>query len=426
LTILVTSSDSSKIVLVFAQNEKNATQGEESIDNINNIMLQYNVPAIVAALAAILAAIIAARNQIRLKKIEEINAELDARREYEYEARKRLYREFEPLIFILNQDSAGAYRHIKELAGMASLGSLHVKLSTANDEDKDSINDDYLKSTIYKLILPMAVFSLIQRRLTSFDLHLENCFRLQYALAKCLYFSCADNYYIALGGYDPSDYKLCLICDSGGLLKHSKEKDEERKHLKHSKEKDEPSNHPNHIIVNILDINTGMVDSLANSIIEFDGNDKTYGIIPYDKFEHKCFLNDGIINPSIKIMYETFSKMDVTADEKDYLKYLLIWRIFLLHVCVYWIMKELLQKEYSSRKARHNNNDGVEITTDDIGELIDKFIHEESDKFKYIPDTVADNSVKSKDKMDEDYSNSKMAIKNYLLEWLSNNYEISK
>ncbi len=224
LIIFVISVDSSKTILAFAQSGESLSSDISDKDGQDYEMLKSMVPAIVAAGASIVAASIAAWNQIRLKKIEEIKADQNARREYEYEARKRLYREFEPLMFILNEDSDGAYNHIKELAGMARLGHLHAKLSTASEENKDGNNDDYLKTTIYKLILPMAVFRLMQRRLTSFDLHLENHFRLQYALAKCLYFSCADNYYIALGGNDPSDYKLCLICDFGGLLNIAKKK----------------------------------------------------------------------------------------------------------------------------------------------------------------------------------------------------------
>jgi hypothetical protein len=233
--------------------------------NLDYQILIPMVAAIIAAGASIVGAAIGAWNQVRLKKIEGIRAEQNARREYEYEARKRIYHEFEPLIFILSEDSIGAYGHIKELANMASLGQLHVKLSTITEKDKDGDNNDYLKTTIYKLILPMAVFRLMQRHLTSFDLHLDNYFRLQYALAKCLYFSCADNYYIALGGKAPSDFKLCLICEFGGLLKDSEETAKK--------------NHPNHIVVNILNINTGMIDSLANSLIKFDDNDKIYRII---------------------------------------------------------------------------------------------------------------------------------------------------
>ncbi len=167
-----------------------------------------------------------------------------------------------------------------------------------------------------------------------------------------------------------------------------------------------------------------MIDSLANSVIKFDDNDKTYGIIPYNEFNRDCFLNADIINHSIKRMYETFSKMDLTTDKKNYLKYLLIWRIFLLHVCVYWIMKELLQKKHSSRKYHHDNNDdSIETTSERIVSLIDKFIKEEADKFKYVPDRVANDPELSRDKIDEDYSNSKKAIKNYLIEWLKHNYE---
>lgn len=135
-------------------------------------------PAIIAAIASVVAAI----NQTKLKGLEEWKAEQDARREYEYEARKRLYRELEPLIFLLVEHSENAYNHIRELANMARSGNLSINLSTTDSKD-----NYYLKATIYKLILPMAVFRLMQRSLTLYDLQLEDYFRIQYILAKFLY-----------------------------------------------------------------------------------------------------------------------------------------------------------------------------------------------------------------------------------------------
>jgi uncharacterized membrane-anchored protein YhcB (DUF1043 family) len=63
--------------------------------------------AVIALVASIITAVVTAifskRNDIRLKQIEhELDtkkAEQDARRDYEYEAKKRLYQESEPILF---------------------------------------------------------------------------------------------------------------------------------------------------------------------------------------------------------------------------------------------------------------------------------------------------------------------------------------
>jgi hypothetical protein len=62
---------------------------------------------------------------------------------------------------------------------------------------------------------------------------------------------------------DPDDSNLCLICNFQDFLKHTEEKKKDNRH-------------PDHIVINILDINIGMMDSLANSLIRFDENDKIY------------------------------------------------------------------------------------------------------------------------------------------------------
>lgn len=77
--------------------------------DMNSVMLQYIVPATVAAVASVTAAIVAAWNQSKLKKLEEVTAEQNARRDYEYEARKRLYHDLEPLVFLHVEDSDNAY-----------------------------------------------------------------------------------------------------------------------------------------------------------------------------------------------------------------------------------------------------------------------------------------------------------------------------
>src|SRR5215212_1067166 len=223
--------------------------------------LQSMFPAIVAAIASVAAAIFAATNQTKLKKLEEWKAERDARREYEYEARKRLYRELEPVLFLLNEHSEDAYRHILQLATLARDGTLATNLTSPTKDNEDNY---YLKSTIYTLILPMAIFRLLHSNLTLYDLELDINFKFQYILAKCLYLTCSNSFDIAVG--DKQNSETCLICSDPHLM-HPKEH-----MIKYTDDKKELQSiaHHHHIPYNELGIHRGTTDSLASSVIVRD------------------------------------------------------------------------------------------------------------------------------------------------------------
>ena len=57
-------------------------------------------------------------------RLREVEAERDARRDYEYEARKRLYSEIQPLLFQLKELSESAYRWVMSLARTAQQDQL--------------------------------------------------------------------------------------------------------------------------------------------------------------------------------------------------------------------------------------------------------------------------------------------------------------
>jgi hypothetical protein len=125
-----------------------------------------------------------------------------ALRNYEYEARQRLYRDFEPLLFLLLEHSESAYNSILGLARTSGQGDLQPNIGWLS-------TDGYYKlSTIYRLLLPLAVFKLMQRRLTIFDLDLVPSYKAQYFFSKALYLSFTDHFDLAKGppeikGYDP-------------------------------------------------------------------------------------------------------------------------------------------------------------------------------------------------------------------------------
>ena len=118
-------------------------------------------------------------------KVGQQGKELDARRDYNYEAHKRLYAECEPLLFQLAETSEHAYHRIFSLARTARQGNLPHWLAG---------DGYYLRSTMYKLMAPLVVFRLIQERLTFVDLTLDSYIASQYRLLKLLYLSHTDAY----------------------------------------------------------------------------------------------------------------------------------------------------------------------------------------------------------------------------------------
>jgi hypothetical protein len=130
---------------------------------------------------------LAARNHQELEflrsRLTEQGKERDARRDYEYDAHKRLYAECEPLVFQLADLAEHAYYRIYSLARTARLGNL-----------PDWLEGDgyYMHSTMYKLVAPLVVFRLIQQRLTFVDLTLDGYIASQYRLLKFLYLTFTD------------------------------------------------------------------------------------------------------------------------------------------------------------------------------------------------------------------------------------------
>jgi hypothetical protein len=135
---------------------------------------------------------LAAQNQQELEflrvRLGEQGKDRDARRDYQYEAHKRLYTECEPLLFQLAELAEHAYYRIYSLARTARLGSL---------PDWLSYHDYYKSSTMYKLVAPLVVFRLIQQRLTFVDLSLDSHIANQYRLLKFLYLTFTDAFDLA-------------------------------------------------------------------------------------------------------------------------------------------------------------------------------------------------------------------------------------
>ena len=116
-----------------------------------------------------------------------------ARRDYEYEARKRLYTEVEPLLFQLHESLEEAHYRVRSLARTSRSGNLGSP-PASNWLSRDGY---YLRSTLYKLILPAVHFRLMQRRVTFVDLSLDESIGTRYRLMKMYVRSLTDDFVFA-------------------------------------------------------------------------------------------------------------------------------------------------------------------------------------------------------------------------------------
>ncbi len=134
--------------------------------------------------------------------LAERKSENDARRSYEFDARKRLYEEYEPLLFQLIEAADNALHRIWSLARTSRHGDLgeHGWLSQFGY---------YSKSTLYIIFAPVALYQIMRKKLTLVDISVDKNIGLRYKLAKQLYASYTDDYEFARLypkiEYDPND-----------------------------------------------------------------------------------------------------------------------------------------------------------------------------------------------------------------------------
>jgi hypothetical protein len=129
-------------------------------------------------------------------RLAEERAARDARRDYEFEARKRLYAECEPLLFQALELAEEARRRVESLARSARGGYLQPDGSGWLERP-----GYFYKSTAYMLLAPITSYKILQRRLTTVDLGLEPRLRTQYELLKLIFLSFTRDFDLA--GQDP-------------------------------------------------------------------------------------------------------------------------------------------------------------------------------------------------------------------------------
>ncbi len=196
-------------------------------------------------------------------------SENDARRSYEFDARKRLYEEYEPLLFQLMEASDNAIHRVQSLARTAKHGNL-------NDDGWLSDFNYYPKSTIYKLLVPIALYRIMQKKLTLVDITVDKSIGLRYNLAKMLYISYTDDFEFARLyrniEYDPNH-------DSWLNLR----KENPVKYWRQG-------------------LPMGLLDKTVDLLIEKENNEKER-IISYGEFEKKIFNQNA---PDINLSRDIF------------------------------------------------------------------------------------------------------------------------
>jgi len=154
------------------------------------------ISLVASVLTAVVAGIVKVRSDDRItrltKRLDEEGRERDARRDYEYEAKKRLYEQCEPLLFQALELSESARDRVVSLARSARNGVIRP-----DGTGWLAAPGYYFTSTAYWLLAPMTTFKLLQSRLTSVDLGLEPRLREQYELLKVLYLSFTNDFDLA-------------------------------------------------------------------------------------------------------------------------------------------------------------------------------------------------------------------------------------
>ncbi len=136
----------------------------------------------------------------RLKsRLSEENDAAKAKRDYEYEARKRLYEQLYPLAYQLHESALHACNRIKNLA-LAARGGW---LADGPDNWLTSPDPYYFNSIVHNLIAPLAIYELMTRKLTLLDLTLDHDLHRRHAIARWAYEALRSDYNLVDPRYPP-------------------------------------------------------------------------------------------------------------------------------------------------------------------------------------------------------------------------------
>jgi hypothetical protein len=160
----------------------------------------------VSLLGTIITAYFTWRNYVGQKDLERFKAEQQrllaensALTSYEFEARKRLYTECEPIFFQLAEAAEVALRQCRRIVspnGCRELIPSRTNLDQASGNWMLNCSSELI-ATFYALFGPLALFHLLREKLTTIDLSLDHGVWFRYRLARELYESVQDDYGLA-------------------------------------------------------------------------------------------------------------------------------------------------------------------------------------------------------------------------------------
>jgi hypothetical protein len=245
------------------------------------------------------------------------NSERSARRDYEYEARKRLYTEVEPVLFQLVELSEGALHRIYSLARTARHGNL-------SDPKRSWLNSDeayYYRSTLYALLAPLAAVKLLQRRITFVDLSVEKSIAAEYALAKRLLITFTDDFDLARCRpelkYDP--HADILGTAEGKLLL-----------------RDSPEVYWKQGVV------LGDVEAAAESLLTEAADSRTARIKSYAEFDAEMDASDSKLSNAMREIRYLFLRFH--PEQRP-----ILWRLLVAQACLYNTFVELREAKLAGR-----------------------------------------------------------------------------
>jgi hypothetical protein len=136
-------------------------------------------------------ALVHAHRTERLKSdLQDQLSEKNARREYVYEARQRLYRAVAPSMFQLTELADGGLAGVRCLCDPDQRASFRIA-----DGRRESLQTKgFIGTTSYEVVqatyamlAPLAIFRMLQRRITTFDLSLDRQIYAQWCLVRASY-----------------------------------------------------------------------------------------------------------------------------------------------------------------------------------------------------------------------------------------------
>jgi hypothetical protein len=263
------------------------------------------IPGLASLLVALFTFITTRANQRDLERLRaelaDQKSERDALRDYQYEARKRLYQECGPLLFQLAEHAEVAFNRILTLARTARQGNLEPGQGSWLD------GDHYFRvSTLYRLLAPAATVTLIRRRLTHVDLTLDTGIQWQYLLARRAFLAFADDFRLATCSSPPLPYDPL----SSGAAAGRESMPE---------------------VYCRQGVPLGVIETAAESLLIHDGNESR--VMTYGEYELAFEKTGSPVN-------EAFGEIAYLIDGFHPRKRPVFWRLLVTQACLYRALAE--------------------------------------------------------------------------------------